>query len=215
MMSRYCSTALCSIDRPLVSTSLLVRQRLLTKGHSLPRQRQSFRRCLAQSSAGQSGDIAVAKKRPRSSVIALISEAVSVNVSCYAFALIKGFCTNFYFQCIRDVQAIFNSVTVSCYSKTVLSEGGRHCGGFFRSDTRSLPGRQKNALTVVLCLQAAVQRFETLAGRSAMVRKSSVSFMPAFCLNAYILCNFAELYFQSLIRFELRSVGGLRGCPVG
>lgn len=58
-------------------------------GPLLPRQRRSTTRCSVLPPSGQSGCL-TASKKPRSSVIALISEAVSINAAVQRFETLAG-----------------------------------------------------------------------------------------------------------------------------
>ncbi|KAK9919186.1 hypothetical protein WJX75_009978 [Coccomyxa subellipsoidea] len=88
MASQCCSTVFSS--RLLASTAVPSGPRVQTKGHLLPRQRQAFIRCSVQPSGAQAAELPAARKRSRSSVIALISEAVSINAAVQRFETLAG-----------------------------------------------------------------------------------------------------------------------------
>ncbi|EIE19665.1 hypothetical protein COCSUDRAFT_67746 [Coccomyxa subellipsoidea C-169] len=88
MASRCCSTV--SSPRLVALPALPTRPRVLSEGHLLPRQRQSLIRCTMQPQSGQCAALPASRKRSRSSVIALISEAVSINAAVQRFETLAG-----------------------------------------------------------------------------------------------------------------------------
>ncbi|CAL8471327.1 g10869 [Coccomyxa elongata] len=84
-------------------------------GPFLPRQRRSTTRCSVSPPSGQSGCLTASKKRSRSSVIALISEAVSINAAVQRFETLAGrsamvgFVIALLAECAVPVEGLFGS----------------------------------------------------------------------------------------------------------
>ena len=163
-----------SLHKATTTSLCLPRPCILSAGQPYPRQRTLDIVCSAQSVSGSLRQQQSGNRKDRLHVIALISEAVSVNVS-------SGNPS----QLNQPLPLTLCKLLLEVWgSGDIYTRDGWYKGRILQGSCHSCHHLLCGADYDMCFLQAAVQRFETLAGRSAMVRAKS--FIDPVCLSTEV-----------------------------